>query len=54
MITEIIENVLESDTRLVADFKEAFDMMLSVFKRIFKDALRIDQMISGENTIKEL
>lgn len=45
----LISTVLESEPRLVSDFKEAFEMMLNILKRIFKDALRSDQMIRGDD-----
>ena len=48
---QIIENVFESDPRFMSELKEAFDMMLSAFKRIFKDALRTDQMITGDTIV---
>ena len=41
-VQRIIENVLECDPRYMDDFKEAFEMMMAMFKRIFKDALRTD------------
>lgn len=28
-------------------------MMLNIFKRIFKDSLRIDQMISGDSILQK-
>jgi len=43
-----MQNVFESEPRYEQDFKEAFDMLLNVLKRIFKDALRTDQMIRGD------
>lgn len=30
------------------EFKEAFDMMLTIFKRSFNNALKTDQMIKGD------
>ena len=42
MVTTIITNVFEFEPKLLADFKEAFDMMLNIMKKIFKDALRSD------------
>ena len=51
IVGKIIENVLESDSRFMIELKEAFDMMLSAFKRIFKDALRTDQMITGDTIV---
>lgn len=41
-VRTLINNVFEAEPRFVVDFKEAFDMMLNIFKRIFKDALRTD------------
>lgn len=38
----LIATVLENEPRLVNEFKEAFEMMLNILKRIFKDALRSD------------
>ena len=40
--------MFDSDPRFLIDFTEAFDMMLNVLKRIFKDALKTDQMIKGD------
>ena len=53
-VRTIITNVLESDARFVQDFKDAFDMMLTVLKRAFIDARRADQMIQGDYDTKEL
>ena len=33
---------MEGHSKFQNEFKDAFDMMLNIFKRIFKDALRID------------
>ena len=48
MVKQLISNILDLEPRFVNDFKEAYDMMLNIFKRIFKDALRTDQMINGD------
>lgn len=48
IVRTIITNVLEADARFVQDFKDAFDMMLTVLKRAFKDARRTDQVILGD------
>lgn len=44
----MINSIFENEPRFQSDFKETFDMMLNVLKRIFKDALRTDQMIKGD------
>ena len=36
----MINSIFENEPRFQSDFKETFDMMLNVLKRIFKDALR--------------
>ena len=48
LVTQIITNVFEFEPKLLNEFKEAFDMMLNIMKRIFKDALRTDQMVNGD------
>ena len=48
LVRTLMDNVFENEPRYLTDFKEAFDMMLNVLKRIFKDALRTDQMIKGD------
>ena len=50
-VQALIQNVLESQPKYQNDFKDAFDMMLNIFKRTFKDALRCDQMISGDSIL---
>ena len=45
VVQQITEGVLASDPNVKSDMKEAFDMAISVLKRVFKDALRADQMI---------
>jgi len=42
IVNQLISNVLDLGPKFMDDFKEAFDMMLNIFKRIFKDALRTD------------
>ena len=42
LVSQIITNVFEFEPKILNDFKEAFDMMLNIMKRIFKDALRTD------------
>jgi len=44
----LISNVFEAQPQFLTDFKDAFDMMLNILKKIFKDALRTDQMIKGD------
>jgi hypothetical protein len=48
LVSSLMQNVFDSEPRYQSDFKEAFDMLLNVLKRIFKDALRTDQMIRGD------
>jgi hypothetical protein len=38
---------------MVDEFNNAFDMMLNIIKRIFKDALRTDQMIKGDAILQK-
>ena len=52
-IKTLIETIFETDLRFEQDFKEAFDMMINIFKRIFKDAVRLDEMIRGEAIIQK-
>jgi hypothetical protein len=47
-VTLLMDSIFEGQPRFQQDFKEAFDMMLNVLKRIFKDALRTDQMLKGD------
>jgi hypothetical protein len=49
----LIQNVFEFVPKVQNDFKEAFDMMMNIFKRIFKDALRCDQMIKGDSILQK-
>ena len=48
LVSTLINSIFENEPRFQSDFKETFDMMLNVLKRIFKDALRTDQMIKGD------
>lgn len=48
LVSTMISSIFENEPRFQSDFKETFDMMLNVLKRIFKDALRTDQMIKGD------
>jgi CII-binding regulator of phage lambda lysogenization HflD len=50
-VKTLIENVFEIEPKLLVDLKESFDMMLNIMKRIFKDALRTDQMIQGDSIL---
>mmetsp|Transcript_4408 Transcript_4408/g.6425 ORF Transcript_4408/g.6425 Transcript_4408/m.6425 type:complete len:294 (+) Transcript_4408:187-1068(+) len=45
--------VFETVPKVENEFKEAFDMMLNIFKRIFKDAMRTDQMIRGDAILQK-
>jgi len=45
--------VFEIEPKLLADLKDSFDMMLNIMKRIFKDALRTDQMIKGDAILQK-
>ena len=42
MTKNLIQNIFDLEPRFVSDFKEAFDLMIGMFKRVFKDALRVD------------
>ena len=48
LVSSMMESVFTNEPRFQQDFKEAFDMLLNTLKRIFKDALRTDQMIKGD------
>lgn len=52
-VTQLITNVFEFQPFYLEDFKDAFDMMLNILKRIFKDALRTDQMIKGDAILQK-
>lgn len=52
-VNGLIQNVFEFIPQIQNDFKEAFDMMINIFKRIFKDALRCDQMIKGDSILQK-
>ena len=49
----MIENLFEQEPRYAVDFKDCFSMMINMFKRIFKDALRTDQMIKGDTILQK-
>ena len=48
-VNSLMNNVFEFVPKIQSDFKESFDMMINIFKRIFKDALKCDQMINGDS-----
>jgi hypothetical protein len=48
LVSSMMESIFANEPRFQQDFKEAFDMLLNSLKRIFKDALRTDQMIRGD------
>ena len=52
-VRDLIQTVLEVQPLFLQDFKEAFDMMLNILKKIFKDALRTDQMIKGDAILQK-
>ena len=52
-VSQLITNVFEYQPLYLEDFKDAFDMMLNILKRIFKDALRTDQMIKGDAILQK-
>ena len=52
-VESLIFNVFDCEPRFYDDFKETFDIMLNVFKRIFKDALRTEQMINGDAILQK-
>lgn len=45
--------MLEIEPKLGIEFKDAFDMMINVSRRVFKDALRTDQMIRGDAILQK-
>jgi hypothetical protein len=48
VVKRVAEAAVDADPRLLDDLREAFDMAVTVLKRVFKDALRADQLILGE------
>ena len=53
MVKNMIGGLLETAPKLLEEFKESFDMMITVFKRIFRDALRTDQMLKGDAILQK-
>ena len=53
LVASMMDSLFETEPRFQSDFKETFDMMLNVLKRIFKDALRTDQMIKGDAILQK-
>lgn len=53
IVKALIEDVIELEPRFAADFKDSFDMMVNMFKRIFRDAQRTDQMIKGDTILQK-
>ena len=49
----MISSVFELEPKLLTDFKDSFDMMLNIMKKIFKAALRTDQMIKGDAILQK-
>lgn len=49
----MIENLFEQEPRFAVDFEDCFVMMINMFKRVFKDALRTDQMIRGDTILQK-
>ena len=47
-----MQNVFESEPRLQAEFEDAIDLMDKIIKRIFKDAVRTDQMLKGDTILQ--
>src|SRR5438067_1092546 len=47
-VKKLIENVFENDKRYIQDFKESVDLMLTFFKKAFKESLKVNQMLNGE------
>lgn len=52
-VRQLIEGIFEIEPRLLAEIKDSFDMMLNIMKKIFKDALRTDQMIQGDAILQK-
>jgi len=53
VVKDMLATVFEQEPRYAGDFKEAFDMMLTMFKRVFRDAHRTDQMIRGDAILQK-
>lgn len=52
-VKQLIENIFEIEPKLLGELKDSFDMMLNIMKKIFKDALRTDQMIQGDAILQK-
>lgn len=52
-VKNLIQNVFELEPKLLLDFKDSFDMMQNILKKVFKDALRTDQMIKGDAILQK-
>ena len=44
----LIQNVFESNQKYVQDFKECYDVILNLFKKVFKESQKVDAMLKGE------
>jgi hypothetical protein len=42
LVRDLIEAVFESEPAFLENLQETFEMMISVLRRIFRDALRTD------------
>ena len=41
-VKKLISNVFENDKRYIQDFKESVDLMLTFFKKAFKESLKVN------------
>lgn len=41
-VKKLIDNVFENDKRYIQDFKESIDLMLTFFKKAFKESLKVN------------
>ncbi len=47
VVKQLIANVFENDKRYVEDFKESVDVIINMFKKSFGTALKVNEMIAG-------
>jgi len=47
VVRQLITNVFNNDKRYVEDFKESVDVIINMFKKSFGTALKVNEMIAG-------
>ena len=52
-VKELIQNVFESNLRYIQDFKECYDVVLNLFKKVFKESFKVESMLKGERVYQK-